>query len=95
MSRGISVQQTIILERLRLANSNGHALEAADLVDVFFSDEDRRTGFISPERRKELRARVKRALKALHARGIVTLYYSEHPHGPAYGPKRMYAELPS
>lgn len=95
MSRGLSMQQTIILERLRLANCNGHAVEAADLVDVFFSAEDRGADSISPERRKELRARVKRALKALHARGIVNFYYSEHPHGPAYGPKRMYAELTS
>jgi hypothetical protein len=89
------MQQKIILERLHLANSNGDAVEAADLVDVFFSDEDKRARPISPQRRKELRARVKRALKALNSRGLVKLYYSEHPHGPAYGPKRLYAELTS
>jgi hypothetical protein len=87
------MHQHEIIEMLRRAAANGTAVEAADLAHLFFTESDRKESPVSGERRKVCRAKAKRAILALKERGLVDIFYAQHPHGPEYGPKRMFAEL--
>lgn len=89
------MHQQQIVEMLRRAAENGAALEAADLEHLFFTEFDREEKPVSGERRKVCRAKAKRAILALRERGVVDIFYAQHPHDPEYGPKRMFAELRS
>jgi hypothetical protein len=85
------MHQIRIVEMLRRENRT--ALEAADFEQLFFTELDRKQGSVSGERRKVCRAKAKRAILSLRERGLVDVFYAEHPHGPEYGPKRMFVEL--
>jgi hypothetical protein len=93
MTRGLSMHQVKIVEMLRRAAANGTALEAADLEHLFFNELDRKESPVPGERRKVCRAKAKRAILSLRERGLVDIFYAQHPHDPEYGPKRMFAEL--
>ena len=93
MSRGLSRQQLTILQRLRLAEESGEQrLDAAALIDVFFSERDRTQVTLSSYRRKDLITRVKRALKSLRKRDIVHITYQPVRYGE-YAPKQLHADL--
>jgi hypothetical protein len=93
MTRGLSVHQNKIVEMLRLAATNGTALEAADFTHLFLTESERKKSSVPAERRKVCRSKAKRAILSLKERGLVDIFYAQHPRDPEHAPKRMFAEL--
>ena len=70
------MQQIRILKQLAQLSGQGVGSEAGDFVHIFFDDRDRVQPDLLPERRKEYRARAKRAIHSLKERGLVEVFYS-------------------